>query len=389
MAEMAEMLQSLTGVLQGLTVQQTPQTPKVKLQKFKGPPRVPGEPSLKEWLEEAESYCLCYKLSGKSKAQALVDHLGGIAKEEVLCRAETIRENYDEVVKVLKSQFSPVESLQSLSAEFHSSKQYDNESLADFSRRLMRLYGRMEQNTGSEGEMKALQALRESSLKEAFVRGARESWVRRELRRIEMSLKKASFLEMRSEVLEFFRDQEVENRRKGREVRVDVVDVSYEHSFCPEVSVVSSNSNSNSSNEIDEIKNSLSNLSKQVAILTDSLAQMRVPSRLNEVICYNCGQKGHTKPKCTEPSLCYGCKGRGHLKKDCPVLITVESPATRICTVSDSVDTELARRLISPSPRGTIQIAGIQVGCLYDTGAETSVIPSSIFHTLLWQKRNK
>ena len=319
MAEMAEMLKSLTGVLQGLTVQHTPHTPKVKLQKFKGPPRVPGEPSLKEWLEEAESYCLCYKLSGKSKAQALVDHLGGIAKEEVLCRTETIRENYDEVVKVLKSQFSPVESLQSLSAEFHSSKQYDNESLADFSRRLMRLYGRMEQNTGSESEMEALQALRESSLKEAFVRGARESWVRRELRRIEMSLKKASFLEMRSEVLEFFRDQEVENKRKGREVRTAVVNVSSgEHSFCPEVSVVSSTSNSNSSNEIDEIKNSLSNLSKQVAVLTDSLAQMRVPSRVNEVICYNCGQKGHTKPKCTEPPLCYGCKGRGHLKKDCP-----------------------------------------------------------------------
>ena len=37
-------------------------------------------------------------------------------------------------------------------------------------------------------------------------------------------------------------------------------------------------------------------------------------------------------------------------------------------------------------PRGTIQIAGIQVGCLYDTGAETSVIPSSIFHTQLKEK---
>ena len=104
------------------------------------------------------------------------------------------------------------------------------------------------------------------------------------------------------------------------------------------------------------------------------------------MICYNCGQKGHTKPKCTEPPLCYGCKGRGHLKKDCPLSNPVESPATRIGTVSDSVDNELARRLISPSPRGTIQIAGIQIGCVYDTGAETSVIPSSIFHTQLKEK---
>ena len=129
-----------------------------------------------------------------------------------------------------------------------------------------------------------------------------------------MSLKKASFLDMRAEVLEFFRDQEVENKRKGREVRAAVVDVSSgDHSFCPEVSVaqsqsfntpMSSNPNStNSSNEIDEIKNSLSNLSKQVAPLTDFLAQTKVPNRMNEVICYNCGQKGHTKPRCTEPPL--------------------------------------------------------------------------------------
>ena len=175
---------------------------------------------------------------------------------------------------------------------------------------------------------------------------------------IEMPLKKASFfLDMRAEVLEFFRDQEVENQRKGRAVRAAVVDVSSgDHSFCPEVSVaqsqsfntpLSSNSNStNSSKEIDEIKNSLSNLSKQVAALTDFLAQVKVPSRVNEVICYNCGQKGHTKPQCTEPPLCYGCKGRGHLKKDCPASITVEGPAVRVSRVVNFVDSELVQRLI-------------------------------------------
>ena len=64
-----EMLEALTGVLKGLTVQQTPPIPKVKLQKFRGPPKTPGEPSLKEWLEEFESYSKCYKLEGKTKTQ--------------------------------------------------------------------------------------------------------------------------------------------------------------------------------------------------------------------------------------------------------------------------------------------------------------------------------
>ena len=78
------------------------------------------------------------------------------------------------------------------------------------------------------------------------------------------------------------------------------------------------------------------------------------------------------------------------MRKDCPVAIPVSSasiivqtPVARVGEVNKSIDRELAERLISPSPRGTIQIGGIQVGCVYDTGAETSVIPSSVFHSQL------
>ena len=55
MAEsMNEMLQTLTGVLQGLSVQKAP--PPVKLSKYKGTPQVAGDLSLQEWLENFESY---------------------------------------------------------------------------------------------------------------------------------------------------------------------------------------------------------------------------------------------------------------------------------------------------------------------------------------------
>ena len=62
----------------------------------------------------------------------------------------------------------------------------------------------MEQGAQSENEKKALNLLKDSSLKESFVRGVREQWVRRELRRIEMASKSKTFLEMRAEVLDFF-----------------------------------------------------------------------------------------------------------------------------------------------------------------------------------------
>ncbi|KAJ8020637.1 hypothetical protein HOLleu_40281 [Holothuria leucospilota] len=42
-----------------------------------------------------------------------------------------------------------------------------------------------------------------------------------------------------------------------------------------------------------------------------------------------------------------------------------------------------AIELISPSPTGVIDLAGVKLGCVVDTGAEASIIPSDVFHTML------
>ena len=39
--------------------------------------------------------------------------------------------------------------------------------------------------------------------------------------------------------------------------------------------------------------------------------------------------------------------------------------------------------LVSPSPSVMMEIAGVSVGCIIDTGAETSLIPSEVYHSLL------
>ena len=75
---MSDVLQALTGVLQGLSIQQIPL--EVKLSKFKGLPRAPGELSLTEWLDDLSTYSNHYKFEGRAKAQAVNDHLGEAAK---------------------------------------------------------------------------------------------------------------------------------------------------------------------------------------------------------------------------------------------------------------------------------------------------------------------
>ena len=63
----------------------TPQRP-VKLVRFTGRPVKPGDLNIREWLEEVEVYCRQCKIPDKEKAQAVVNHLGGTAREEIQCR---------------------------------------------------------------------------------------------------------------------------------------------------------------------------------------------------------------------------------------------------------------------------------------------------------------
>ena len=57
-------------------------TPTVRLSKFYGRPQKPGDLTVAEWIDEFEVYCRQLELE---KATALLDNLGGAAKEEALC----------------------------------------------------------------------------------------------------------------------------------------------------------------------------------------------------------------------------------------------------------------------------------------------------------------
>ena len=229
MAEVSEMVQALTTALQGLNIQRTP--PPTKLAKFRGRPSSPGELHLREWLEEFGSYAAHYQLAGAAKARALIDHLGGAAKEEIQCQPEDIRKDYGKVVDVLTIQFARKDSLASLTQALHNRHQREGENLADFSRALMQLHHGMVRTASTE-ERVAVEKLKENTLKECFVKGAREKWVQRELRRIQLADKTSSFAAMRAAALEFFEDYE-----PGRRPRVNEVEISVPGTQDPEISL--------------------------------------------------------------------------------------------------------------------------------------------------------
>lgn len=81
--------------------------------------------------------------------------------------------------------FGSTESVSSLTQSFHNRDQMEKEMLADYSRVLIRLYSRMVNAAANSDKKAALKGLQDITLKERLVRGAREKWVQRELRRIE------------------------------------------------------------------------------------------------------------------------------------------------------------------------------------------------------------
>ncbi|XP_063962087.1 uncharacterized protein LOC135155782 [Lytechinus pictus] len=389
-----EMVSVLTRALQGLNIQRAP--PPVKLSKFKGPPKVAGDLSLEEWLEEFSSYTTHYQLSGEAKAQSLVDHLAGVAKEEVLCRDEDVRKDSDQIINVLQSLFAASESVPSLSQSFYNRRQQEGESLADYSRALMRLYDRMEKAASSTEDKNALKRLKDSSLKERFVCGAKEKWVQRELRRIEMSSKSKNFLEMRSEVLEFFSGQEPRSSPRVHEVYAERADM------------CSSFPKQEKEQEQSDVKAELADLRREVAQIAKSVQALtqytQTPKKIKKKLkCYNCLREGHTKKDCTEEVVCFNCHQTGHMGRECPKKSTVSNhptsetsasptshyvPTANLGTVGpaeskEKANSNLVERFVAKSPCCNILIGGVEIGCVVDTGAEASIIPLSLYESKL------
>ena len=194
--------QALAQALGGLKIGPTPS---VKLSKFYGYPQKAGDLTVKEWLDEVEVYTRQMGHTDAAKATALIDHLGGAAKEEVLCASEAVKGDYVELTSLLRKRFGPAETLHSLRVK------QDGESLADYSRALMRLYSRMEKSAPKPEDLQALERLRDISLKGQFRKGVNNDSVSRDIERIEIREPDKTFPELREEVLRLYQDQELKN----------------------------------------------------------------------------------------------------------------------------------------------------------------------------------
>ena len=113
----AALVETLVMALQG--VRHAP-IPTVRLLRFFGRPKSPGELAIDEWLSEFDVFVRQCGVPEGERALVLVDYLGGCAKEEVLCHPDEVRRDFGAPVSLLRRMFGSCETVTSLYAEFYS-----------------------------------------------------------------------------------------------------------------------------------------------------------------------------------------------------------------------------------------------------------------------------
>ena len=177
-------------------------TPTISLPRFFGRPQSPSDPTIDEWLADFDVFVRqCGVSDGEKRAVVLIDYLGGDAKDEVLCRPDEVRRDFGVLVSVLRLVFGPLQTVTSLYAEFYSRMQSEGETLAEYSRALIRLHQRIEGAAPTVAERQALAVLGDGALKHQFVVGVREEWMQHELRRLLLRSADRPFIVVREEAL--------------------------------------------------------------------------------------------------------------------------------------------------------------------------------------------
>ena len=166
------------------------------------------QPDFMEWMEEVVRY-IC-NLPEEEGLNFLMDHLTGIAREEVTLRSPGERRTPLQVFGILRATFQEAvtQSAAVLKKEFYNRTQGPGETLMTYSLELMKAFRRASQADGKLNED------RDDLLKGAFEVGIRDPNIQREVRRVTREKPHLHFTELRDEILHWVgREEAMPTRR--------------------------------------------------------------------------------------------------------------------------------------------------------------------------------
>ena len=265
-----------------------------RLDRFRGKPEKPGDPSVQEWVSDVRGQLAARQVREEDGAAFIIDHLAGRARQEILGRGDSLK-SPDDILRVLLKVFGDGETLPQIQQKFFSFRQGQGEDLLSFSLELMELFNSMARLDAS------FNATRDQTLKGRFAEAVNDEGLRRELRRMNIDSPELSFFDARDRAIEWFGTSRVKTQKAVATQEVKAEDGSHGIKAL-----------------LEKQGEQLQQQQQQIQALLQVMQQPdrrwnRGPRR-----CYNCQSTGHLKRDCPHPSSSMSRRGMSQSTRDTP-----------------------------------------------------------------------
>ena len=91
------------------------------------------------------------------------------------------------------------------------------------------------------------------------------------------------------------------------------------------------------------------------------------------ILCYNCGNKGHSSKSCRDKEKglkCFNCEKFGHISRDCPLKTEKGIEKSNVRLISDDI------------MRKNVKFGELELLALFDTGSKFNIVSETIFNRL-------
>ena len=261
---------------------------------------------IEEWIEEVENHVQTKRLSGREKALFVFNHLEGEARIEIKYQSSLVRDDADEIFKVLRELYGSSHSHISLQRKFFNRKQLEGESLLEYSHALMIIMDQVKKSNVSAVSNPQV------VLRDQFCEGVRDRVLSRELKGLVRQHVDWSLLDVRKEAMRWVTEGDCPTFKS----RLKQLPVSSE----AKVGVISETAMGEHS-ELSELKALLAAQQIQLDTITKALAAPRTRSNVDR----STSQAPRFRRTADGKPICIRCNAPGHIARYC----TATAPAPR------------------------------------------------------------
>ena len=298
--------------------------------------------SVEGWLEDFDRYIEERHVSRDEQVAVLLRHLSGSAKDELKCYSSELRDNINEVRRILKDKFTSVRCLADLHTAFSNRDRQENETSDQYSRELSKAYQQIIDTAPTESNRASLHDLRDQTLKGRFRRGMKSAEMSVEMRRLELD-KFVTFNEMRDQVANLFLQEDIPSPKSKKQARVNAAQSSFQSAPQPfdQQSQQLVNLVQVQQQQLSDLMKKQEMMSKQLQAQTTALNGLKpgghiiptppkptqLPPVRGNINPSNQGERNHvasinrTVPHvATAEDICTFCSISGHFRSKCPTV---------------------------------------------------------------------